>query len=450
MSPETTEPTPPAPTADEDRDDASADAPIEDVASVDAGSLAKQILAGTGRFEHVDCAGVSLAKQRIEGALEFVHCRFTRLDCKKTKFAGPVTFRHCRIEDSAFSNATFEGPVLFEHCQIALRRPWVGITAKATFAVRSCRFEGKTTFEGCKFHGRFDGWDSRVLGWGDFVRCTWDGECDLRSMHFAEGLVFKGCAFTQDVLMRGASVQMKLAFEQTKLSGTLDLQKAKLHDYTYLDGLEWGERATLRVWNAILRAVLVKPNQIAGRLASEREGDFGKATEEYGVLKTNYAGLNWFDEEDWAYYHMKRVRRLARARAGEGGFTGRVARTADWLIFDKACAYGTSPLRVLASSMLTIFGFACLYAIPLFAASDVSYSTLEPTGYFHPYRITGVPRLDGVITCGIGSASSFVSGFDGVDKNVEGWVALALTVESLAGMLLLGLFIVSFSRKVIR
>ncbi len=48
------------------------------------------------------------------------------------------------------------------------------------------------------------------------------------------------------------------------------------------------------------------------------------------------------------------------------------------------------------------------------------------------------------------SVSAFTSGFGDIRGAAQGWMNLPLIVESLLGTLLWGLFIVAFSRKVIR
>jgi hypothetical protein len=48
------------------------------------------------------------------------------------------------------------------------------------------------------------------------------------------------------------------------------------------------------------------------------------------------------------------------------------------------------------------------------------------------------------------SVSVFTSGIGGIREMARGWMNVPLLVESLLGTLLWGLFIVAFSRKVIR
>ena len=121
------------------------------------------------------------------------------------------------------------------------------------------------------------------------------------------------------------------------------------------------------------------------------------------------------------------------------------------LFFEFGCKYGTSPLRVLWFSLIFILFFAAVYVVPASHSYGTDISTLETgTPYLKSYIITGIKVVDVPLSAFLASAGAFVSGFDAVDKNVEGWIAVLLIIEAVTGMLFLGLFIVSFSRKVIR
>ena len=50
----------------------------------------------------------------------------------------------------------------------------------------------------------------------------------------------------------------------------------------------------------------------------------------------------------------------------------------------------------------------------------------------------------------ITSVSVFTSGMGGIREVAKGWMNVPVMVESIMGTLLFGLFIVAFSRKVIR
>jgi hypothetical protein len=140
--------------------------------------------------------------------------------------------------------------------------------------------------------------------------------------------------------------------------------------------------------------------------------------------------------------------RRCLARHGKGGMFGKLSRVVEWALFDVGCAYGTSPVRVMVTSAIIIAAFALLAYTPVLLANDAT--PVAGKAFLQSYAVTGMESVDDVISAFIQSTSAFVSGFDGVDKNVEGWPAVALTLEGLLGMVMLGLFIVAFSRKVIR
>lgn len=440
---------PPGPETPPDESERAPDS-IEAVATTVPGPELAARVAAAGEFLDLASVGLDLSRRTIPGDVTFRRSFLRKATFKRAKFQGAVLFKDCTLEDVRFHGAEFEKGVTFEECEFRRTPRMSWISSKGPFVLRNCLFTGKVSFEKCAFGDRFDAWDTRFQGWLDLFDSTWEREADLRSATCSEGLVFRRGTIRGSLLLRGTTVQKKFAIEGTEIGGCLDLSKAKLHDFSYLEDLKLGPNGSIRLWNSILRALLLRPEQVTGRLASAREEDWEVAAQELGVLKTNYSALNWFDEEDWAYYEFKRARWKARAKKKEGGFAGRASRFFERVIFDWACGYGTMPMRVLAASLLVIVGFAALYCLPYLAGGVPSYDFAGPGAVLAPYQLTGVPAIDGILTALLDSTSTFVSGFDGVDKNVEGWLAVALTLEGLSGMLLLGLFIVSFSRKVIR
>ena len=405
-----------------------------------------------GSFEGETLVRFSMKKKVFEGELHFDGCELERCVFSGCQFKEKVVFKNCLLERTTFRGSQFEKGVDFIRCEF--RGPSVRFQSMrigGAFRARNCLFTDRTVFDQCMFGGLFDGWDSRARGWVDFSRCTWEDHLDLRSIQFEEGVVFRNSFIRKDLLFRGVNIQKKLTLEGTSLGGCFDLQKAKLHDFAYLQDLNLQPGANFRFWNSIPQALLIRPQQLAGRLASEQENDHATAAEEYGILKNNFARLNWLDEEDWAYYRFKQASWRARRGRGEGGLFGSVGRFLEWLIFDKGCGYGTMPMRVLLSAVLVILFFAMVYCLPLITHGIPDYDSGEQVGAsLKTYRLTGSSKVDAVATALIGSTSAFVSGFDALAKDVDGWLAVALTLEGLSGMLLLGLFIVSFSRKVIR
>ncbi len=402
-------------------------------------------------IKRVVCEGFNLSKKTISHRVEIVKSTLTRANLKGGVFEKAVIFRNCVIENLDIQRATFRKGITFEACEF--RSPvttFKGFTCEGDFRIRDCTVSGKLLIANARIAGTLDAWDATFTGWVDFRNVNFGGVADFRSIDSDEGFVFTSCTFEKSALFRGASIAKKFAFvRDCKLAGCLDLQKARLHGYCYFDELIFGDEATISVWNCTPNALLIKARQIEGRLQPLKDGDHAKAAEEYGVLKNNYQRLNWLDDEDWAYYHFKREQRLARH-----GQRGRLSRFFEYMIFDLACAYGTSPLRVLGTAAIIITFFALVYTGLLLGipgdAADMQTAIRDGHPGLPVYEIFGATPVDKVLSAFIHATSAFVSGFDGVDKNVEGWPSILLTIEGLLGMLVLGLFIVAFSRKVVR
>jgi SAM-dependent methyltransferase len=191
--------------------------------------------------------------------------------------------------------------------------------------------------------------------------------------------------------------------------------------------------------NAVAERILVKPDQLAGRLASEEEGRHADAMHEYGILKKSYQNLHRYDHEDWAFYRFKVNQRRAKPCSWLRPF-GKLGRFCDWLFLDVGCGYGTHPGRAVRMALLIIVGFAVLYAV----RADMFYAEKLP---FDGEKTDPANRIMiGFIT----SVSVFTSGMGGIREIAKDWMNVPVMIESIMGTLLFGLFIVAFSRKVIR
>lgn len=90
--------------------------------------------------------------------------------------------------------------------------------------------------------------------------------------------------------------------------------------------------------------------------------------------------------------------------------------------------------------MLIILGFAIIYA------AGINLLHIEKTPFDGPSSTIANRCMIAALT----SVSAFTSGFGDLRDAAHGWMNLPLIAESLLGTLLWGLFIVAFSRKVIR
>lgn len=391
-------------------------------------------------------------------AVENVRVRRLRL---KGEFEQPVVFRNCALIQLEVGGATFKGELAFVGCHLDRPLFTKASTCEQNFALNHCvahkllvsrltvkgktflggtKYRGKFTFAECRFEQKVSLWEAEFLCWADFKGCTFAGEADFRSLHADQGFVLTKCVFEGDFLFRGATVCKKFQADGCRFDKLLDLSKAKLQDFAYLEGIEQGPDQRFAFANAVAERVLIRPDQIEGRLASECGGQHEAAMQEYGLLKKCFQSLHRFDAEDWAFYRFKVNQRKAAPATWSRPWT-MWRRFFNWLFLDVGCGYGTNPARAVRMAIVIILGFALLYIIGI----EEFYAEKKP---FPDMEVTDTPNrvMIGLIT----SVSVFTSGMGGIREIAKGWMNVPVMIESVMGTLLFGLFIVAFSRKVIR
>ncbi|OWK38547.1 pentapeptide repeat-containing protein [Fimbriiglobus ruber] len=387
---------------------------------------------------------------------------------KRLKFRGavayPVRFKNCTLVHCEFDGATFQDEVSFAACLLdravcqhgtvfekaldlshsVLNKPtFARMTVKGQFLAAYAEFRGKVAVVDCTFEQRASFWEAKFSTWIDIKGCVFHGEADFRSAHVEQGFVLSHSTFHGDFLFRGAHVEKKFQADGSRFEKALDLSKAKLHDFVYLETIEQGPAQTFAFLNALAKRIRVRPEQVEGRLSSERAGKFDDAMQEYGLLKKCYQELHRFDHEDWAFYRFKVAQRKSQPVTWAKPWT--VWRTlADYLFLDVGCGYGTNPARAVRMALVIILGFAILYGarVEMFYTEKLPFPDADPDAKtFLANRV-----MIGLTT----SVSVFTSGMGGIREIAQGWMNVPVMIESIMGTLLFGLFIVAFSRKVIR
>ena len=387
--------------------------------------------------------------------VEFRNCQLIGLEFDSATFAEDVKIVGCTLERPTFTRkTTFEKSLDFGHSTFN-KALIARLTVKGVFNCPHAEFKGKLTFADCEFHSKASFWEAKFLCWVDVKNCDFRGEADFRSLHCDQGFNLTNSVFHQDFLFRGSNVDKKFQADGTTFHKMLDLSKAKLHDFCYLEGIVQGPEMRFAFLNALAKRILVRPDQIDGRLASEVAGDHATAMHEYGLLKKCFQEQHRFDHEDWAFYRFKVNQRQAKTWSLWRPWS--VWRTfGDWLFLDVGCGYGTNPARAIRTALLIILAFAALYAV----RADLFYSEKLP----FPADVDGLSPADAetakadaklntenrVMVGLITSVSVFTSGMGGIREIAQGWMNVPVMIESVMGTLLFGLFIVTFSRKVIR
>jgi hypothetical protein len=401
----------------------------------------------------------ALALERLARGETVRDVRIDRLRFRG-EFNSPVRMRNVVLVQPVFEKVRFADEVKFEHCTIdrprsnrsvtcagdldlrgsTLVKPMLrGLLVQGALRCDNMRCRGKFLLASSRLLGQVRFWEARFEGWASFEGVTFADEADFRSLHADEGFVLKDCRFQKDFLFRGSSVAKKWDANGTRFEGLLDLSKAKLHDFVYLESIVQGSNQRFAFQNAIAERLLIRTEQLAGRLASEETRDHESAAREYALLKRVFEAAHRYEQEDWAFYRFKINQRRCSVRTWRRPWT-KLHQFLNWLFLDVGCAYGTSPFRAVTAAAVLILAFALVYAggIDRLHVDRVPFSGAPNT---FPNRM-----LIGLQT----SVAAFTSGFGDLRDTGRGLMSLPLIAESLLGTLLWGLFIVAFGRKVIR
>jgi hypothetical protein len=389
---------------------------------------------------------VRIERLRFQGdfplAVKMRNVLLVRPHFEGASFHAEVSLAHCTLDRPQFRrrnvfahNLVLTGATLI---QANLR----DLAVHGTLACDNVHSRGKLLVNKAHFEGPVRFWEACFRGWVEFRDCDFAGEADFRSFHADEGFVLQRCRFAGAALFRGATVSKKWDAGSSRFEALLDFSKAKLHDYVYLEAIEQGQRQRFTFMNALAERILVRTEQLVGRIASEESRDYAQAMHEYAFLKRAFGSLHRYEQEDWAFYRFKVNQRRCCNRSWWRPWT-RLAQFADWLLLDHGCGYCTNPYRAVRAALVIILGFGLVYMVGI----ENFHLDKKPFPDPDPDRLSLANRvMIGLLT----SVSVFTSGLSGIRDVAKGWMNVPLIAESLLGTLLWGLFIVAFSRKVIR
>ncbi len=426
----------------EDELSSSIDAPAIGIASASTPTLsaadALRMIEAGETIEGVRIDGLKL-KGAFTRPVRLRRVTLARFVIEKATFAEEVVIASCTLDRPRFSrNSVFEKGLDLSGSTL-LKSEFRELTVRGVFRCDNARFRGKFLVDSTRFEGRVRFWEALFEGWVEIKKCDFAGEADFRSLHAEQGFVLASCTFRSNVLFRGATVEKKWQADTSRFEALLDLSKAKLHDFVYLEGIEQGDAQQFAFANALAERILIRPEQLAGRLASEQAGNHALAMQEYGLLKRVFESLHRYEHEDWAFYRFKVNQRKSKPRSWRHPLT-KLTEFADWLFLDHGCGYGTNPLRAVRAALAIILVFALIYA------AGIHSLYVEHL----PFAGQQGDLANRLMIATLTSVSTFTSGFGDIRGAAHGWMNLPLIAESLLGTLLWGLFIVAFSRKVIR
>jgi len=399
-------------------------------------------------FEQI-LSGQPLANVRVSGltfrgeitcAIRIQHCVLIRPCFKSATFLEGVQIVGCTIDRPNFQKKNvFHKGLDLSGSRLSRWSP-SRVEVHGLLKLANAVGRGRFFWKECQFHGDFNAWDAQMLGWLEFKGCQFHSKVDLRSLHVDQGLILQECEFKGDLLLRGATIAKKLDLGTSRFEALIDLSKAKLHDFVYMEQIKSGPQQKFAFLNAVAPYLLIEPCQLHGRLLHEQQGEYCEAMQEYGLLKKSYQELHRYDQEDWAFYNFKVNQRRSMPRSWLRPLS-KLAQFCSWLLLDLGCGYGTHPRRAVRTGFLIVFLFTLIYAV------GISQFHLEKLPFPDQPAASLSNRL---VVSLLLSVTVFTSGLSGIRELAQGWMNLPLILESILGTLLWGLFIVAFSRKVIR
>ena len=399
---------------------------------------------------------LNLSRMEMDKPVQLVECDIHHLDLNKTTFKEDVNFRRCNVKTFVGSDAIFEKKFDIKGIRISRGRiqratfkgPVNGESSELSYtSFHKSVFEDKTTFGWAKFVGDATFTESKFAGdvkftnghfssKGNFQKTEWGGVLDFKKVEAESDLDFRDSKFNGDTMFNGTVIRLTLDLAHSEITaGRMDFSNLSVGRSLLLNNLTLGEKMGFRFQNALAPSIILERDTVENHVFPEAEGEYAKAAKEYGFLRSAFEDINRFDDEDWAYYQFKKMER--KGRSWSWNPIQLLMRGMNYLFLDIGCGYGTKPFRTLAVIGVMIVSFACVYFLS-------GLPTPAPDEAIFGFGSQTIERIAYSLHLSLIAFSSYG------DLDIHGPMRLLAMVEYLMGVVFMGLFIVAFSRKVIR
>ncbi|MCR4318244.1 MAG: pentapeptide repeat-containing protein [Planctomycetes bacterium] len=385
---------------------------------------------------------VFLEKPKLEEAIfgaktSFKYARFVRgADFSRARFDGETLFSGVKAEAYlGFRSATFVKRVSFAKGEFIRGAGFDGASFQDEVTLSEARAGYRVHFTDAHFEKDLTFSNSEWADVVDFSNATIRGQTKCLLSIFQRPVKFYGVNFEGPLSVKGTSFKSDVLFQGATFEGLVDFESADFDKQVFFQGVKLGKEGRFIFAECSARRFVARFDLFHGNLDSERRSNFRLAESEYGFLKSVYGGANDYENEDRAYYFQKVMNRRANAQK-EHAFS-RVRQFCNWLFLDRSCGYGTKPVNILVTFLLLPFLFAPIYFLggDSFILPD-EYRTVGEFGFFDALFFSFQTLANGSITEWHPAPSSIIPFFAGA--------------ESLLGIFLVAIMVVTFSRKVIR
>ncbi len=372
----------------------------------------------------------------------FKDCRFHNgADFTKTEVKGKASFNASAfLRFVSFNRSVFGKKAIFTRCYFAkgVKFAEVPFASGASFNdifvdhrfyIEKCKFEAESTFSGARF--------SDIA---DFSRSTFAKEINFKGTNFARWASFKSVKFKDDVNFNTMQVAGDISFTWATFYGLINLSACCAERNVNFHHITLKDDAAFSFKDAYLGRLFIGQKRLIGRIQSHNQLDYRTARTEYGLLKNNFREINEYDKEDWAYLMEKRMARLALPLNGPKNV---LKRFFGWLALDVACGYGTNPLKIFLTSLVTLLAFSLFYL-------SMSGEFVPSGDLAYPRQTFSGPSLSFLDSVQLSFRTFTNASVEGWVPYTDSWVNYIMMVESFIGFFVMTILVVTFSRKVIR
>ncbi len=308
---------------------------------------------------------------RVYGIINITNTRFQDgISWENSSFNESCILSSVQMQKLSFQKSSFQRKLELLSCNFEKPCNFSAITCQGTHTILGCIFQGVVSFQKSQFYQDInirktdffqDASFAKIISNGTFCleECTWNSIADFSSSSLYGLRLLKnnfgGSTNFQESIITGSSVVLETQFkEQLNLCRSIWFQKLDLRETKFLGNISFA--------GLIADYVLLKHNQIAGKLASEKQKDYATQYEEYLLLKQIFHRQERYEEEDWAYLQAKRASR----KKNKINFSApwRVfTKPFDFIFLDMGFGYGTKPANLILLGLAVILVFAMMYSI---------------------------------------------------------------------------------------
>lgn len=271
-----------------------------------------------------------------------------------TVFEGLASFLGTKFHDANFLNAQFQDEMLMNYDR--------NTRASMNEAGCSALFEGCADFTNARFHKRAVFEEVNFSQSATFANSYFGEQADFIDAIFHGPVSFNSVYCNQELSAVNASFK-EVTFDYANVNRRLDLSEAKIGSISF--------------YKAALDLIVIESYQVKRKLLNEHPNhlQYNRVKEEYLILKESFQKRGLAEEEDWAYWKFRQMKRKDSSQRAFGRLSGKNKEGTRlgsffkllWNFFerisiDRGSGYGTKPLHITLVALSVILLFAYIYS----------------------------------------------------------------------------------------